>query len=159
MKLSDLQPVPGSRKQDRRVGRGHGSGRVKTSGRGTKGQKARTGGQIPAHFEGGQLSLAKRLSYRRGFTNIFKKEYAIINLQQLDRFGSEEEVNAETLVAYGLLKPSEAAGLIKVLGIGEISKNLTVRAHKFSASAKSKIEAAGGKVIVLEEKKVTESAE
>ncbi len=146
MRLSDLQPVPGSRRQKRRVGRGHGSGRMKTAGRGTKGQKARTGGNIPAWFEGGQLRLSRRLPFIKGFKNLSKKECAVVNVGQLTAFDPGSQVNAETLVAAGMLKASEAKGLIKILGDGEVDRALTVRAHKFSASARAKIEAAGGTV-------------
>lgn len=146
MRLSDLQPAPGSRQQKRRVGRGHGSGRMKTAGRGTKGQKARTGGNVPAWFEGGQLRLSRRLPFIKGFNNLFKKEYAIVNVGQLAAFEPDSQVNAETLVASRVLKASDAKGLIKVLGDGEVDRALQVRAHKFSASARAKIEAAGGTV-------------
>ncbi|HEY7126110.1 MAG TPA: 50S ribosomal protein L15 [Ktedonobacterales bacterium] len=146
MRLSDLQPAPGSRPQKRRVGRGHGSGRMKTAGRGTKGQKARTGGNVPAWFEGGQLRLSRRLPFIKGFNNLFKKEYAVVNVSQLAAFEPDSQVNAETLVSSGVLKASDAKGLIKVLGDGEVDRALKVRAHKFSASARAKIEAAGGTV-------------
>jgi large subunit ribosomal protein L15 len=146
VRLSDLQPAPGSRPQKRRVGRGHGSGRMKTAGRGTKGQKARTGGKIPAWFEGGQLRLSRRLPFIKGFTNLFKKEYMVVNVGQLTAFEPASQVNAETLVASGILKASAAKGLLKILGEGELDRALTVRAHKFSASARAKIEAAGGTV-------------
>src|SRR5215831_12293814 len=131
MRLADLQASPGARPQKRRVGRGHGSGRMKTSGRGTKGQKARVGGNIPAWFEGGQLRLSRRLPFIKGFNNLFKKDYAVVNVGQLSAFESASQVNAETLVSSGVLKASAAKGFIKVLGDGEVDRALTVRAHKF----------------------------
>jgi large subunit ribosomal protein L15 len=132
------------------VGRGHGSGHVKTSGRGTKGQKARTGGQVPAYFEGGQNRFSQRMPYLAGFKNPFKKHYAILNVEQLDIFEAGSEVNAETLVEKGLLRRSEARGLIKILGDGKLERALHIRAHKVSESARHKIEAAGGSVAVIE---------
>ncbi|MBO0778430.1 MAG: 50S ribosomal protein L15 [Ktedonobacteraceae bacterium] len=152
MKLSDLRPAPGSRKAERRVGRGHGSGRGKTSGRGQKGQKARSGGSISRAFSGGQTRLSRRLPFVRGQGNsnaAFRKEYTIINLADLEPFGPDTHVSPEQLVEVGLVSSSEGRGLIKVLGDGEIDRALTVRAHKFSASAKAKIEAAGGSVDVI----------
>jgi large subunit ribosomal protein L15 len=120
---------------------------MKTAGRGTKGQKARTGhGSIPAFFEGGQLRLSRRLPFIKGFNNNFKKEYAIVNVGQLQVFEPSSQVNAETLVASGLVKASAAKGLLKVLGDGDLERPLHVRAHKFSASARAKIEGAGGTV-------------
>ena len=146
MRLADLESPPGARHTKRRLGRGHGSGRMKTAGRGTKGQKARTGGSIPAFFEGGQLRLSRRLPFIKGFNNQFKKDYAIVNVGQLQVFEPSSQVNAETLVASGLVKASAAKGLLKVLGDGDLERPLHVRAHKFSASARAKIEAAGGSV-------------
>ena len=146
MRLGELQPSAGAHHEKRRVGRGHGSGRMKTSGRGQKGQKARTGGSIPAFFEGGQLRLARRLPFIKGFNNQFKKEYAVVNVGQLQVFEPSSQVNAETLVESGLMKNSEARGLLKILGDGDLERPLHVRAHKFSASARAKIEAAGGTV-------------
>jgi len=119
---------------------------MKTAGRGTKGQKARTGGSIPAFFEGGQLRLSRRLPFIKGFNNQFKKDYAIVNVGQLQVFEPSSQVNAETLVASGLVKASAAKGLLKVLGDGDLERPLHVRAHKFSASARAKIEGAGGTV-------------
>jgi len=146
VRLADLESPPGARHSKRRVGRGHGSGRMKTAGRGTKGQKARTGGSIPAFFEGGQLRLSRRLPFIKGFNNQFKKDYAIVNVGQLQIFEPSSQVNAETLVASGLVKASAAKGLLKVLGDGDLERPLHVRAHKFSASARAKIEGAGGTV-------------
>ncbi|MDQ6645117.1 MAG: 50S ribosomal protein L15, partial [Chloroflexota bacterium] len=119
MKLSDLRPTPGSHKTERRVGRGHGSGRGKTAGRGTKGQKARTGGQIHRAFEGGQTRLVKRLPFVRGLGNSntpFRKEYAIIKIADLARFDAASQVTPEQLVEKKLITPAQGRGLVKVLG-------------------------------------------
>ena len=149
MKLHDLRPDPGSRKKRKRVGRGTGSGDGKTAGRGTKGQLARSGGGKPPYFEGGQLPLVRRLPFKRGFTNIFKIYYKPINIDQLvERFEVGTEVTPELLVEAGLLKKSTDPCVI--LGRGDIDFALTVRADRFSESAKAKIEVAGGSVIVLE---------
>ena len=150
MRLSDLRPARGARTPRTRVGRGHGSGHVKTSGRGTKGQKARTGGQIPAYFEGGQNRFSQRMPYVNGFKNPFRKEYATINLHQLRIFDAGSEVTAEALKTRGLLRGREAKGLLKILGDGTVDRALNVTAHKFSESARAKIVAAGGKVTVIE---------
>ena len=152
MRLSDLRPAPGSHKAERRVGRGHGSGRGKTAGRGTKGQKARSGGQIHRAFNGGQTRLSKRLPFVRGLGNsnaLFRKEYAIINVADLELFDAGSQVAPEQLVERRLLSRAEGRGLVKVLGDGEVDRALTVRAHKFSASAREKIEAAGGTVEII----------
>ena len=152
MKLSDLRPAPGSHKAERRLGRGHGSGRGKTAGRGTKGQKARSGGKIHRAFNGGQTRLSKRLPFVRGLGNSnipFRKEYAIINVADLEAFDASTQVTPEQLVEKRLMSPAEGRGLVKVLGDGEIDRALTVRAHKFSASARAKIEAAGGTVEII----------
>jgi large subunit ribosomal protein L15 len=152
VKLSDLRPAPGSHKHERRVGRGHGSGRGKTAGRGTKGQKARSGGHIHRAFNGGQTRLSKRLPFVRGLGNSntpFRKEYTIINLTDLEPFTAGSHVAPEHLVAQNLLTPAEGRGLVKVLGNGEVEHALTVHAHKFSASARAKIEAAGGSVEII----------
>jgi large subunit ribosomal protein L15 len=149
MRLSDLRPAPGSRKARTRVGRGHGSGHVKTSGRGQKGQKARTGGRVPAYFEGGQNRFSQRMPYLGGFKNPFRKEYATVNVGQLRDFEAGVEVDAAALVAHGLIRPSEAKGLLKILGDGEPGRALTVHAHKFSEGARAKIEAAGGTAAVI----------
>jgi large subunit ribosomal protein L15 len=146
MKLHELQPPPGSTKRRKVVGRGRGSGRGTTAGRGGKGQTARTGSSIPAWFEGGQMPLIRRLP-KRGFTNIFKKDYAIINIAALERFEPTQEITPELLVAIGLIRSRHDG--VKVLGMGDLSKALTVYAHKFSQSAVAKIEAAGGKVQVI----------
>lgn len=152
MKLSDLRPVPGSHKASRRVGRGHGSGRGKTAGRGTKGQKARTGAKINRSFNGGQTRLSKRLPFVRGLGNGYpalRDVYTIINVGDLDLFEKDTYVNPEALVASGLMTPAEGRGLIKILGNGEIDRALKVRAHKFSASARAKIEASGGTIEII----------
>ena len=147
MKLHELTPVEGSAKKAWRKGRGPGSGNGQTAGRGHKGQNARSGGGVRPGFEGGQIPLYRRLP-KRGFNNfLFKKEYAIINVELLDKFNDGDTVTLETLVEQGIIK-NELCGL-KVLGRGEITKKLTVKATIFSASAKEKIEAAGGKAEVI----------
>jgi large subunit ribosomal protein L15 len=145
MNLSNLKPAQGSRKDRKRVGRGPGSGWGKTAGRGSKGQKSRTGYRHMRGFEGGQMPLHRRLP-KRGFTNIFRVEYDIVNLSDLDRFEAGTAVNPEMLAAMRLARKSRP---VKILGDGEIKKALTVSAHKFSASAKARIEAAGGRCEVL----------
>ena len=146
MKLHEMKPAPGSTKRRKVVGRGRGSGHGTTAGRGGKGQTARTGSSIPAWFEGGQMPLIRRLP-KRGFTNIFKKDYAIINVEILDRFESGQEVTPALLVSQGLIRSRHDG--VKVLGTGALTKAFTVHAHKFSQSAAAKIEAAGGKVQVI----------
>ncbi|MGD6834596.1 50S ribosomal protein L15 [Bacillus haimaensis] len=146
MKLHELKPNEGSRKERNRVGRGTGSGNGKTSGKGHKGQNARSGGGVRPGFEGGQTPLFQRLP-KRGFTNINRKEYAIINLDALNRFEDGTEVTPELLLETGLVSKLNAG--LKVLGNGSIEKKLTVRAHKFSSAAKEAIEAAGGSVEVI----------
>ena len=145
MKLHDLKPAKGSKKNKKRVGRGDSSGRGKTAGRGTKGQKSRSGGAKPAYFEGGQLPLVRRLPRMRGFTNIFKTQFVTVNLDRLnERFEKGAEVTPAALTEVGLIKsPNE---LVKVLGRGDLEKPLSIKAHGFSATARSKIEAAGGSV-------------
>jgi large subunit ribosomal protein L15 len=152
MKLSDLRPAPGSHKAERRVGRGHGSGRGKTAGRGTKGQTARTGGTIHRAFNGGQTRLSTRLPFLRGLGNsnyAFRKNYAIVNVNDLAHFEADTHVTPEELAAGGFMTKRESEGLVKVLGDGELDRALTVRAHKFSESARAKIEAAGGTIEVI----------
>ncbi|HBT72525.1 MAG TPA: 50S ribosomal protein L15 [Lysinibacillus sp.] len=146
MKLHELKPAEGSRKQRNRVGRGIGSGNGKTAGKGHKGQNARSGGGVRPGFEGGQNPLFRRLP-KRGFTNINRKEYAIVNLDALNRFEDGAEVTAALLLETGIVS-NEKAG-IKVLGNGALNKKLTVKAHKFSASAKEAIENAGGTTEVI----------
>jgi large subunit ribosomal protein L15 len=147
MKLHELKPASGSTKHRKIVGRGRGSGHGTTAGRGGKGQTARTGSSIPAWFEGGQMPLIRRLP-KRGFTNIFKRDYAIINIEILDRFKSGQDITPALLVSEGLIRSRNDG--VKVLGTGTLTKVLTVHAHKFSQSAAAKIEAAGGKVQVIE---------
>jgi large subunit ribosomal protein L15 len=152
LNLSNLRPAPGSHKAERRLGRGHGSGRGKTAGRGTKGQKARTGGKIHRAFSGGQTRLSKRLPFIRGLGNsnaAFRDEYTILNVVDLGIFEADAQVNPEVLVAKGLMTRTEGRGLVKVLGNGEIDRALHIKAHKFSASARAKIEAAGGSIEII----------
>ena len=146
MKLHELQPAAGSRKERNRVGRGQGSGNGKTAGRGSKGQKARSGGGVRLGFEGGQTPLFRRLP-KRGFQNINRKEYAVVNLETLNRFEDGQEVTAAVLVEDGIVK-NEKDG-IKVLANGKLERKLTVKANKFSQAAKEAIEAAGGTVEVI----------
>lgn len=143
IRLDTLSPTPGARKDRKRVGRGDGSKKGSFSGRGCKGQKSRSGHRMKPGFEGGQLPIIKRLPSKRGFTNIFKTEYALVNLSDLADFTAGAVVTTEELVKSGVIHPTQKP--LKVLGNGEITQALTVKASKFSASAKSKIEAAGGK--------------
>lgn len=143
MRLDTISPAQGSRKDRKRVGRGNGS-KGNFSGRGCKGQKSRSGHRMKPGFEGGQLPIIKRLPSQRGFTNIFKTEYIVVNLDNLKEFTSGSIVNSEELIKAGVIGPSKKP--LKVLGGGEIKQPLTVKAHKFSASARAKIEAAGGTV-------------
>ena len=147
MKLHELQPAAGSTKAKKRVGRGTGSGMGKTSAKGHKGQKARSGSKKNG-FEGGQMPLARRLP-KRGFTNIFAKEYTIINISDLNGLENDTVVTAEMLKQLGMISKIEKDGL-KVLGRGELEKKLTVKAAKFSETAKTAIEAKGGSVEVIE---------
>ncbi|MDY0394899.1 50S ribosomal protein L15 [Virgibacillus halophilus] len=146
MKLHELKAAEGTRKERNRVGRGTSSGNGKTSGRGHKGQKARSGGGVRPGFEGGQMPLFQRLP-KRGFTNIHRKEFAIVNLDALNRFEDGTEITPELLLEEGVVKNSKAG--IKILGNGSVENKYTVKAHKFSASAKEAIEAAGGKTEVI----------
>ena len=147
MKLHELKPAIGAVKDVKRIGRGHGSGQGKTAGKGHKGQKARSGGSIRPGFEGGQMPLQRRMP-KRGFNNIFAAEYAAVNVSELEkRFEDGAVVDAEALVASGAIK--DAKDGIKILGSGEITKKLTVKAVKFTASAQEKIEKAGGKAEVM----------
>ena len=149
MKLHELRPAPGSTKRRKRVGRGMASGKGKTSGRGMKGQGARSGGGKGPYFEGGQLPLVRRLPFKRGFNNINRIEYKPVNLDRLQEVFGEgsQEITPESLVEAGVIKRSDKA--VAILGRGEVSSALTVKAHKFSKSAQEKIEAAGGTVEVL----------
>jgi len=139
-----LSPAPGSRRGRKRVGRGDGSGHGTYSGRGCKGQKSRSGNKVRPGFEGGQLPLIKRLPQKRGFTNPFRTEYSLVNLDKLGIFEPGSEVTPEKLVAAGVVKSLRHP--IKILAVGNISHPLVVKANKFSAAAKARIEAAGGKV-------------
>jgi len=147
MKLHDLKPAPGSHRKTKRVGRGHGSGKGKTSGKGMMGQKARSGPNPYPHFEGGQNPLVRRMPYKRGFTNIFRVEYTVVNLDKLADWNGGE-INPQALVDAGVIKNLKQP--VKVLGDGELSTALNVRVHKVSASARAKIEAAGGSVQLIE---------
>ena len=148
MELHDLRPDEGAKQKRKRVGRGTGSGRGKTSGRGTKGQKSRSGGGVPAYFEGGQTPLIKRLPKMRGFNNRFKVEYTPVNLDLLNmRFEADAEVTPESLNQVGLL--GKASDPVVVLARVEVDRALHVKAHRISNSAKEKIEAAGGSVEIL----------
>ncbi len=149
MRLDELRSPAGARHRRKRVGRGHGSGHVKTSGRGQKGQKARTGSSIPAHFEGGQTRFATRMPYLGGFKNPFRKEYIVVNLSDLKVFEAGEQVNTETLAAHGLIRASQTKGMLKVLGNGKVSHPLTITAHKVSGSARAAIEQAGGSITLI----------
>lgn len=152
MKLSDLRPAPGSHTKEKRLGRGHGSGRGKTAGRGTKGQTARTGGTIHRAFNGGQTRLSKRLPFLRGVGNsntMFRDNYAIVNLSKLAQLEAGTQVTPEFLNEQGILSNTESKGLVKILGDGEITQALTIRAHKVSGSARTKIEAAGGTIEII----------
>jgi large subunit ribosomal protein L15 len=148
MKLNDLRPNEGSKKSRKRVGRGISAGQGKTAGRGTKGQGARSGGGKGAYFEGGQLPLARRLPFKRGFTNIRRVEYKPINLDRLAEFDfGDEVVGPELMAALGLVK--KASDRIAILGEGELTAPIKIQAHRFSATAKEKIEAAGGTAEVI----------
>lgn len=146
MNLHELAPTKGSVKETKRKGRGPGTGNGKTGGRGHKGQKSRSGGGVRVGFEGGQMPLARRVP-KRGFHNIFAKPFEIINLASLNAFEDGDVVTPELLLERGIL--SKITYGVKVLGNGEVTKKLTVRANAFSASAKEKIEAAGGKAEVV----------
>lgn len=144
--LGNLSPKEGSTKQRKRLGRGPGSGHGKTAGRGHKGFKSRSGSGIKPGFEGGQMPLQRRVP-KRGFTNIFKKQFSLIALSQLEKFDASAELSAAELVEAGMAKKGT---LIKVLANGEITKAVTVKVDKISAQAKAKIEAAGGSVVIVE---------
>lgn len=146
MKLHELRPAEGSRKAPKRVGRGTGSGLGRNAGKGEKGQNARSGGGVRPGFEGGQMPLYRRLP-KRGFTNIFAKEYATINVDRLNIFEDGTEVTPEVLMENGVI--SKVYDGVKILGNGELTKKLTVKATKFSKAAAEKIQTAGGKVEVI----------
>ena len=144
MRQDELSPSPGAKKNRKRVGRGDGSGHGTYSGRGCKGQKSRSGGRTTRGFEGGQLPLIRRLPRKRGFVNIFRTEYSVVNLDKLNMFEAGSEVTPERLVAAGLVKSLRCP--IKILAGGDIAHPLMIKADRFSAAAKAKIEAAGGTV-------------
>lgn len=144
MRQDELSPAAGAKKNRKRVGRGDGSGHGSYSGRGCKGQKARAGYKTKPGFQGGQLPLVKRLPRKRGFVNMFRTEYSVININQLSTFESGSEVTPERLVDAGLMKSLRLP--VKILGDGDINYPLVVKAHQFSVAAKAKIEAAGGRV-------------
>lgn len=146
MKLHELKPNAGSNKNRKRLGRGTATGQGKTAGKGQGGQNSRSGGGVRPGFEGGQMPIYRRLP-KRGFTNIFAKKFAEVNVQDLNRFEDNTEVTPEMLKEAGVIKKLEDG--IKILGNGELNKKLTVKAHKFSKSAIDKIEATGGKVEVI----------
>lgn len=146
MRLDELQPAEGSKFSAKRVGRGIGSGTGKTSGKGHKGQNARSGGGVRPGFEGGQMPLYRRLP-KRGFKNIFAKQYVSINVEDLNKLEDGTEVTAEVLKSAGII--SKTLDGVKILGRGEVTKKLTVKVAKYSASAKEKIEKAGGKAEVM----------
>jgi len=145
MNLNNLHPAKNSRKDRKRVGRGPGSGSGKTAGRGTKGQKSISGYSRKRGFEGGQMPLARRLP-KRGFTNIFRKEYSVVNLTRLEKV-KKDEIKPKDLVEAGIIK--REAERVKILGQGDISSAKTIHAHKFSVSAAKKIEDAGGKAVLI----------
>ncbi|MEF2919824.1 MAG: 50S ribosomal protein L15 [Acutalibacteraceae bacterium] len=146
MKLHELSPVEGSKKSVKRIGRGHGSGQGKTAGKGHKGQKARSGGGVRSGFEGGQMPMQRRLP-KRGFNNIFAKTIVAVNVGSLNKFDDGAVVDTQALIDAGLVKNSFDA--IKILGNGNLTKKLEVKVAAYSASAKEKIEAAGGKAEVV----------
>src|SRR5438132_714015 len=148
MHIHDLQSPDGATRERIRIGRGHGSGKVKTGGKGTKGQNARAGGGVPPYFEGGQLPLIRKLPYRRGFRNPFRVPFREVNIRDLGDFPAGSTVGPEEFEIAGVLRGKK--GPVKILGQGELSVKLTVRANKFSAGAKQKIEAAGGTAETIE---------
>jgi large subunit ribosomal protein L15 len=148
MRLHELQAPKGSTRDRIRIGRGHGSGKVKTGGKGTKGQNARAGGGVPPYFEGGQLPLIRKLPYRRGFVNPFRVPFREVNVRDLAGFPDGSTVGPEEFEIAGVLRGK--TGPVKVLGEGDLAVKLTVRAHKVSAAARTKIEAAGGTFETIE---------
>jgi large subunit ribosomal protein L15 len=148
IKLHDLRPAPGSTKRRKRVARGNAGKGGTYAGRGRKGQGSRTGGTKAPYFEGGQLPLVRRLPRKRGFVNIFRVPYRIVNLERLEEaFEAEDEITPDTLLGRGLIKKGK--GPVKILAEGELTKPLTIQAHAFSAEALKKIESAGGRAVVL----------
>ena len=153
MRIHDLRPAPGSVKEGKRVGRGRSSGHGKTSGRGQKGQLSRSGGGKGPGFEGGQNPLQRRLPKLPGFKNPFKKVFSLVNVSQLERFDDGATVDPAALAGAGLIKNTTIP--VKILGDGELKKKLTVQAGAFTAAARQKIETAGGKIEVLEERRLS----
>jgi len=147
LNLSNLSPQEGSRRPRKRLGRGHGTGHGKTSGRGHKGFKARSGSGVKPGFEGGQMPLQRRLP-KRGFNNIFRKEYAVVNVKDLEKLETGSTVDRQALLDAGMIK--KRFSMVKVLGDGEISKSLTIAVDKISKTARQKIESAGGKIEIKE---------
>lgn len=146
--IDDLRPDEGARKTRRRLGRGHGSGRVKTAGRGTKGQNSRSGGGVRQGFEGGQLPIQRRMPYKRGFHNRSKAPWEVVNLSQLEALDVDSDLTPEVLVDAGIVRSLELP--VKILGNGELGKALNVKAHAFSKSAQAAVEKAGGSVEIIE---------
>ncbi len=146
--LDDLRPNPGAKRDRVRVGRGHGSGKGKTAGRGTKGQGSRSGGGVRIGFEGGQLPIQQALPYKRGFTNIYKTPWEVVNLSRLEELAADGPITPELLYRRGVTRGLEFP--VKVLGEGDLTRAVEVQAHAFSASAKERIEAAGGTTATLE---------
>lgn len=146
MKLHELRAVPGATKNPKRKGRGTATGQGKTAGRGMNGQNSRSGGGVRPGFEGGQMPLYRRIP-KRGFTNIWRKEYEIVNVETLNKFEDGTVITPELLIAEGIVKQVKDG--VKILGNGDLKKNLTVQAQKFTKSALEKIEAAGGKAQVI----------
>ncbi len=144
MKLHDLVPSPGSRHKSKRVGRGYGSGKGKTAGKGMMGQKARSGPNPSRTFEGGQIPLVRKLPYLRGFKNRWRLDYEVLNLEQFAEWPVEMPITVEALVEAGVI---DSGRPLKILGNGEVAAKFTIHAHKFSASARQKIEAAGGQIV------------
>lgn len=157
MKIHDLAPAPGSRRERRRIGRGIAAGQGKTSGRGQKGQGARSGFGMGKGFEGGQMPLTQRVPKLRGFTNKWRKEYTPVNLGKLNRFDRDSVVDGEALAQMGLI--AHPTDLVKVLGAGKLKVPVTVRVHRVSAAARTALEAAGGRVELLEVREATEVPE
>jgi large subunit ribosomal protein L15 len=149
MRMHDLRAPKGATRDRIRVGRGHGSGKVKTAGKGTKGQNARAGGGVPPYFEGGQLPLIRKLPYRRGFRNPFRVPFREVNVRDLAGFPDGSTVGPEEFQIAGVLRGNKT-GQVKVLGHGDLTVKLTVRAHKISVGARAKIEAAGGTFETIE---------
>src|SRR4051812_33890832 len=148
MKLGDIKAPKGANKDRKRVGRGHGSGHGKTAGRGTKGQKSRTGGNVPPRFQGGQTPIQQQLPYKRGFTNIWSTRYNLVNLGQLAGLEAGTTLAPDNLLEMGLMRDADKP--LKILGDGELKSAIHISAHKVSESARQKIEAAGGSVTIIE---------